>query len=377
MKIAIVTLTTTARRTGVAEILINLFRELQRIDRTNEYFLFTGRDNRYMFSFTNPNFKEIVLPLSHSPGLIMRPLFHFWQIFILPVWCYRNGINLIHLPNTLYVSSFFPTVSSILDVVELKTKKYSSVRTFFRKVMINSAIRNAKKIMTISESSASDLSAMGARNVIPIHLGFDNPFLQMDLSNEEAILKKYSLTGISYVLFIGTLLKHKNIPTLLEAFHIVKEKILGLKLVLVGAPDNDAGNIQHIITALNLEQDVLLLSFVSQEEKLIILRNAKVFAFISSYEGFGIPILEAQAAGVPVIANNVSSLPEVGGKGVFLVNHEKLKEETADAIQSLIENEQLRRELINLGYNNIIRFSWEFFSRKTLEVYTQFGKTQT
>jgi len=371
VRIAIVTLTTTARRTGVAEVLINLFYELQKIDKENQYYIFTGRDNRYMFSLESPNFKEIILPLKHDPGFLMRPLFHIWQIFILPICCRMNNIDLIHLPNTLYVSKFFPTVCTIHDVVELKIKKYSPVRTFFRRVMINSAIRNAKKITTISDSSASDLAAMGATNVIPIHLGFTNPFDQLNLDNSDKILEKYRLKDTSYVLFIGTMLKHKNIPTLIAAFKLAKENNQLLKLVLIGAPDNDFSNITQTIAFLKLEQDVHLLSFVSQEEKLIILKNCSVFAFISSYEGFGIPILEAQAAGIPVVANNISSLPEVGGDGVLLVNQNNLKEETAQGIIMLLNNETLRADLVTKGYENIKRFSWKSYATKILEVYSE------
>jgi glycosyltransferase involved in cell wall biosynthesis len=372
VKIAIVTLTTTARRTGVAEYLINLINELQVVDKKNQYYIFTGKDNRHMFSLFNANFIEVPLSLTHDPGFIMRPIFHFWQIFILPRWCRKMKVDLIHLPNTLYVSGSFPTLSTIHDVVELKTKKYSFVRTFFRKLMINSAIRNSRKIVTVSQSSATDLIHLGAKDVTPIHLGFTNPFTTIDTSNDGSILKKYNLSGIAYVLFVGTLLKHKNIPTLIEAFELAKEKNPALKLVLIGAPDNDFNNIEQIIRTRNIANDVFLLNYVTHEEKLVLLRKATVFCLISSYEGFGIPILEAQAAGVPVIANNISSLPEIGGEGVFLVNPDNLKEETAQGIIQLTNDNGLRDKLIRNGSENIARFSWSTCAQKTLAVYSEF-----
>jgi glycosyltransferase involved in cell wall biosynthesis len=374
VKIAIVTLTTTARRTGVAEYLINLIHELQQLDTINQYYIFTGKDNRYMFSLSSSNFKEINLPLTHAP--IMRPLFHFWQIFILPIWCWLNKVDVVHLPNTLFVSGLSPTVSTIHDVVELKTKKYSALRTFFRKLMIQSSIRFSKRIITVSESTAKDLTMLGAKRPVTIHLGFTNPFISfMPPHVDGQVLQKYNLTEKPYVLFIGTLLKHKNVPTLIEAFKVAKDKLPSLNLVLVGSPENDIDTVNSTIANHNLQNHVSILNYVTHDEKLIILRNAKVFCLISSYEGFGIPVLEAQAAGVPVIVNNVSSLPEVGGAGVLLVDPSNLKVEVSLGIINLVNDNFLREELIKKGFQNIEQFSWTTAAQKTLQVYLEFMKS--
>jgi glycosyltransferase involved in cell wall biosynthesis len=373
MNIVIVTLTTTARRTGVAEYLINLIEQLQKIDHYNHYYIFTGQDNRYMFTLSSPNFTEIRLPLTHAPGFLMRPLFYCWLTFILPLWCKKHKVNLVHLPNTLFASGLFPTISTIHDIVELKTKKYSLLRTFFRRLMINSCIRNSKSIITVSNSSAKDIVELGAISVTPIHLGFNNPFASFEVTStkENEVLKRHNLLGVPYLLFIGTLLRHKNIPVLLDAFKKSKHETPLLKLVLIGAPDNDFSNIIETVQRLDLDTEVSILNYVEQDEKLIILKNSSIFCFISSYEGFGIPILEAQAAGVPVIVNNVSSLPEVGGEGVYLVSSLNLAEETAKAITKLITDHDLREGLIKKGYQNLTRFSWKDFAQKTLTEYSR------
>lgn len=376
MNIVIVTLTTTARRTGVAEYLINLIDQVQEIDRTNQYYIFTGKDNRYMFNLSSENFREIRLPLSHDPGFLMRPLFYCWLTFILPLWCKKHKVNLVHLPNTLFASGFFPAISTIHDIVELKTNKYSWLRTLFRRLMIKSCIRNSKSIITVSNSSATDIRKLGATNVNPIYLGFNNPYISFEstIAQKDDVLKKYNLFGTPYLLFIGTLLRHKNIPTLLEAFKISKRETQILKLVLIGAPDNDYTNILEIVERLGLSTEVSILNYVAQNEKLILLKHSSIFCFISSYEGFGIPILEAQAAGVPTIVNNVSSLPEVGGDGVYLVNPANLKEETATAITKLLTDNRLREDLIKKGHENLTRFSWKDFAQKTLVEYSKFDR---
>lgn len=370
MKIAIVTLTTTARRTGVAEYIINLLNGLQKIDQENEYVIFTSRDNRYMFNLVRPNFKEINLPLTHAS--YQRPFFYFWLTFILPLWARRNKVDLVHLPNTLFVTGFFKTVTTIHDVVELKVAKYSRLRTFFRWLMVKSAIRNSSTVITVSESSKRDLTEMGAKRIKAIHLGFNNPYASFSSSaGDEHVLNKYHLADRPFLLSIGTLLKHKNIPVLVDAFKLALEKHANLQLVIVGAPDNDYENVLQVIAHHQIEDKVQLLNFLGQDEKLILLRNAHIFCFISSYEGFGIPILEAQAAGTPVIANNISSLPEIGGLGVYLVEPANLRDETSQAIETLLKNEPLRNSYVEKGYENIKRFSWDRFAQQTLDIYSE------
>ena len=368
MKIAIVTLTTTAKRTGVAEYIIHLLEGLQRIDKNNEYIVFTGTDNSYMFNFLGGNFREVRLPLSHAKW--MRPIFYFWLIVMLPVKCWRNRINLVHLPNTMFVTGLFRTITTIHDITELKTRKYSPIRTFFRRLMVKSAILRSELVLTVSKSSAHDLTMLGAKKILNIPLGFTSPFpLRISLEEESKILMKYSLVGVRYALFIGTLLKHKNVPALIEAFALARRKIQDFELVIIGSNGNDSENVVRKIQEAKLDRHIHLLNFVDQEDKLVLLKNASVFCFISSYEGFGIPVLEAQAAGVPVIVSAVSSLPEVGGLGVYQVSTKFLVDETSQALEKISNDQGLRDNLILLGKQNLLRFSWESFSENTLKAY--------
>lgn len=373
MKIAIVTLTTTAKRTGVAEYIINLLKGLQQIDRENEYIVFTAVDNSYMFQFLSGNFKEIRLPFSHSK--LMRPVFYAWLIFFLPVIVYMRNINFVHFPNTMFVTGFLRTVSTIHDITEFKTNKYSRIRTFFRWLMLKSAILRSELILTVSTSTLNDLAELGAKNVVSIPLGFTAPSnLRISHDQNTRTLRKYGLENKRYVLFVGTQLRHKNIPALIDAVELARLEIVDLELVIIGSEGNDSGAIRRTIAKARLEKEVHLLSYVGDEDKLLLLRNASVFCFISSYEGFGIPILEAQAEGIPVIASSVSSLPEVGGQGVYLVDLYDVTKKTGKAIVEILLNDDLRGGLIANGQKNIKRFSWENFSRRTLEMYKTLKK---
>ena len=107
--------------------------------------------------------------------------------------------------------------------------------------------------------------------------------------------------------------------------------------------------------------------YVTEEEKWQLLKGADVFSFPSLYEGFGMPVLEAQNVGVPVVTSNISSLPEIVGESALKVNPLNI-EEIAKSIYRVISDDRLRRNLINRGYKNIQRFSWQKCAQETLKI---------
>ena len=151
----------------------------------------------------------------------------------------------------------------------------------------------------------------------------------------------------NYILYLGSNHKRKNIDGLKKAFKILKEEYkIKHELILVGAE-------RH----------------VSEEEKRELLNNAEIFVYPSFYEGFGLPVLEAQKVGVPVIASNVSSFPEILGNSALLVNPNN-PNEIAEAVYKVLIDENLRNDLIKKGLENINRFSWLKCAEETLKVIT-------
>ncbi len=370
MKIAIITATTTDKITGVAEYLINLIQNLQSIDANNQYYIVTTKDNSYMFDITNPNFLEIVLPIRQKPWLVMRLLYHAWQNIYLPLWCKVKRIDLVHLPNTLFASPFMDSVVTIHDITELKTRKYSQLRTLIRKMMILTAIHFSRRVISDSDSTTRDLNAMGANNAITIHLGFDDTYSghDFDAAQEDRILNDYKVEKNKYVICIGTIMKHKNIPNIIQAFGRIPEHVGNYKLLVVGAHDNAYQDVVAAIADNELSSKVSLLDYVDSQEKRVLLRNAKLSCLISSYEGFGLPVLESQAAGVPVLISNVSALPEVAGEGALSVDPNDIAA-ISDKMLSCLTDDELRASLIARGRENISRFSWRRCAIETLQVY--------
>ena len=122
---------------------------------------------------------------------------------------------------------------------------------------------------------------------------------------------------------------------------------------------------------LSFKFQVLQLGYVSDEEKWCLLSNADIFLFPSFYEGFGLPVLEAQTTGVPVVTSFNSSLPEIAGEGALFVNS-KNPVQIAQAVKNIIDDKNLRDKLVQAGYENVKRFSWEKCARETLKILTNY-----
>jgi glycosyltransferase involved in cell wall biosynthesis len=180
-----------------------------------------------------------------------------------------------------------------------------------------------------------------------------------------AVKTRYGIPG-DYFLYLGTLQPRKNLSRLISAFADLPRS--GLKpeptLVLAGRRGWLTQDIFARVRQLGLEQRVLLPGYVAEEDKAALLSGALAFAFPSLYEGFGLPVLEAQACGCPVVCSSTSSLPEVAGDGALLIDPTDVAAWTA-ALGQLAADPVLRSALVERGHANLQRFSWQ---RCALEV---------
>jgi glycosyltransferase involved in cell wall biosynthesis len=171
-----------------------------------------------------------------------------------------------------------------------------------------------------------------------------------------------------YALFVGTIQPRKNIARLLAAYQqLSRRHLLGWDLVLAGAPGWQSTPLLEQASDLVDQGRVHFLGYLPDTELPPLLSGATFFAFPSLFEGFGLPVLEAQSYGVPVLTSNHSSLPEVAGKGALLVDPTNV-DAIADAMLRLSQDETLRQQLVAAGYANLQRFSWEKAARQTLAV---------
>ena len=186
-------------------------------------------------------------------------------------------------------------------------------------------------------------------------------FFNKALSETElAIVRaKYKLPK-KFILYFGNIRKHKNVDSLIKAYSLLSTPVRN-EVSLVITQGND--ELRQLVKELNLVDQVHFTSFIDDKDLPSIYKLAQVMAFISSYEGFGLPIIEAMAAGTPVITSNVSSMPEIAGDAAILVSPLQL-EEISEALEKVIQNPEIRAKMIASGYDNAQKYSWKHSGEK-------------
>lgn len=268
---------------------------------------------------------------------------------VLPLLHPRRSVVTIHGLEYEYYTSYYP-------------KKH---RSYLRWMTRFSATR-ASRIIVPSESTKSDVVAR--YHIDPEKVAVVPHGASYGKAEKERIQPRRRKKP--YLLFMGRIEMKKNIIGVLEAYTILREGYgLDHELLLVGPAGFGYGVIKQAIRSSRFRNDIILTGYIPEREKQDILRHADIFVFPSWYEGFGLPILEAQALGVPVVTSSVSSMPEVAGRGAILVDPANV-EELADAIFEILDRQGLRERLISLGEENVERFHWDECARKTFKVLT-------
>jgi len=215
-----------------------------------------------------------------------------------------------------------------------------------------------------------------------IRLAYNAPnpdfFRPVPAGRAHGILERYQI-DYPFLLYAGNIRPQKNIPRLVKAFAVARERLLrhpvygDLHLIVIGDEISRYPSVRRAVIQARVEKAVRFLGFVPFEALRVFFESAALFVFPSLYEGFGLPPLEAMASGTPVVASNVSALSEVLGDAALLVNPENVFE-IARAIQDALLDEDLRGELIAKGKAQAARYSWERTAREVLEVYRDVGQ---
>lgn len=253
------------------------------------------------------------------------------------------------------------------------------------------SILNSKHIFTISQSSKKDIIKnydVNPSKITVTYPGYDtNRFKPQPKSKIESAKKKYKIAE-DYIIFVGTLQPRKNIERLIEAFNIVvnsssvivhrknspmNDKRSTMNLVIAGKKGWMYERIFSKIKQLGLNRRVIFTDYVSDDDLPPLIAGAKAYFLPSLWEGFGIPVIEAQACGVPVVVSNVSSLPEIIDGSGILVDPENIDSIT-QGLKGVITGGKIRSDLVRKGFENIKRFSWEKCAEQTLHVLSELAR---
>lgn len=234
--------------------------------------------------------------------------------------------------------------------------------------------KRAAAIITDSEYSRKDIMRIfkinGKKiNVIPV--GVSEKYCPIkDQSVIEEVKNRYGIEQ-KYILYVGNFKPHKNVHTLIKAYNRLPNEIKDdYQLVLGGKKDRFYIEIGQLIGKLKIKQNVVFTDFISEEHLPVLYSGAEMFVFPSLYEGFGLPILEAMACGIPVISSDSSSLPEVVGDAGILVDAKSVKG-LSRAISTVLQDDKLRDELRQKGLNRVKEFPMSNTSKKILNLLEQ------
>ncbi len=374
MRIAIDYTTAIRQGAGIGNYIRSLVDAMLAQDRNNRYILLSSQPPQQGRTF--PSVENVSARRIPIPERYLNILWYRWQLPPYANW-FSGHVDIYHGPDfVLPPFSRRPrTVVTIHDLAFLEHPEYAvpSLAAYLNQVVPRTA-RRADVVATVSQASAQALTRhleIPAEKIVVIPPGVGSTFHRIsDPLLLEATRHKYGLKH-PFVLAVGTKEPRKNHLGLIRAFHQAQsQRPRPRMLVIVGGPGWLYEETEQEVARLKLEQKVRFLGRVSDLDLMLLYSMADVFAYPSFYEGFGMPTLEAMACGAPVLTSNCSSLPEVVGEAALQVDPHDV-DALAAAMRRLLNDEQLREELRQKGYQQVKRFTWEASARKMLSVYQQ------
>ncbi len=300
--------------------------------------------------------------------------------FSMPRRAYLDNLDLFHAQFIVPPFLKCKSVTTIPDIAfEHYPQFFSAYQRAWSKVLIRRSAKRADHIITVSEYSKKDLvETYGIREekITVTHEGAGKEFVPIERQKaKDEIARKYRIAG-DFILYLGRLQARKNLMRLVNAYSLVRKAGFNHRLVLAGQQDSFFQPVLARVRELKLENDISFPGYVAAEDVPTFYNAAEVFVYPSLYEGFGLPLMEAMACGVPVVTSRASSLDEVAGDAAVLVD--PLDElSIAEALKNVLNDPELRKRLGQAGLKRSRLFSFERAARQTLDVYERVVGVQT
>jgi glycosyltransferase involved in cell wall biosynthesis len=375
LKIAINALYLLPGRVGGSETYIrNLVAWLARIDRSNAYIVFVNRESAGIFEELAPGCEVVTCPIRASN----RPVRILWEQLALPFQLLRRRVDLLFSPGmTSPLLCPAPSVLVVFDLLHrLQPENFPPLYLMFLKTIIYLSAKVSAGVVAISEKvkrDLVDLYGLPPGRVAVTHLAVDrSSFFPRAAAEVEAVRARYGLPG-RFILYAAASLPHKNHARLLGALKILKERGEDLRLVLIGARDKGAEALARNIEQAGLADDVVFTGWLPFEDIPPLYCAAEAFVYPTLNEGFGLPVIEAMACGVPVVCSDIEPLPEVAGDAARFVNASD-QAAIADGISAVLGDRELRARLVEKGFRRAAEFTWERTARTTLAFMLSVGK---
>ena len=353
---------------GLGRYTQKLIENLEKVDNKNEYVIFLRKEN---WADYQPKNKRFVKVLADYRWYTMM------EQFFMPITIWRHQVDIMHFTHfnvpLFYFGTFLVTIHDLI-LIKYPTDRATTLSPLLYRIkhaaymlIIRSAIRRAKKIIAVSEYTKKEILKYFNTYPKKIFVTYEAVDEPQSLYEDMNILRKYSAQP-PYLLYVGNAYPHKNIEGLLIAF----QKIIKIKpdysLVLVGKDDYFFHRLKQTVRRQGLEHKVIFTGFVTDSDLPSLYHNAELYIFPSFCEGFGLPALEACSYGLPVVASNNSSLPEVLGDAAVYFNPHK-SDDIYHNIIKVLDVKSLQDRLIKSGFGRIRAFSWIKMAELTLRLY--------
>lgn len=367
---------------GVGTYIRNLLQAIAAENSPHEFYLICSATDRQQLPPLPANFRFELYDRRDSSRL---------DHLTLPRVIRKLRVDLTHIPfHRVPLMMPKPYVVTIHDLSSLFYDDATGILHAARVFRLKRGLERATRIIAVSGATQKDLGNLAPGAVDRVRLIYNAPDPQFMMRRHPGtpggdpaatarerhrILERYQI-NYPFLLYAGSIRPQKNIPRLIEAFAVVRQKLenhggyKNLRLIIIGDDISRYPKVRRAVIQSRVENAVRFLGFIPFDTLRIFHELATAFVFPSLYEGFGLPPLEAMASGTPVIASQVSSLPEVVGGAAMLVNPENVFD-IARGITEVLLNGDLRDELVTRGRRQAARFSWQRTAREVLSVYDE------
>ena len=358
---------------GTEIYLRNLLEALARIDDRNRYFVFTSREAGREICPAAPNFEAVV---SRIPARF-RPARLIWEQTGLPIQTIKRRLDVLFSPG--FTSPLVARGKRVTMIHDLQHKRQPENFGFLERAAWNcsvwQSVKSSDLLLTPSETSRNDVLAVyGVRDdkvravlhgVEPrfFHLG-DNP------AYGAAVLREAGVPECRYLLAVSTIHPHKNFTRLLEAYGRLGAEGWPQHLVVAGLPGKSSKAVRRLLKGKDWASRVHLLGWQRREVILSLFNNAQALVFPSTFEGFGMPVLEAMASGLPVVCSDIPVLREIAG-GAAQFFDPTSSSAIAEGLRSALRDTTYRAELIKRGRQRAAGFSWRRTAEQTLAAFLE------
>jgi glycosyltransferase involved in cell wall biosynthesis len=330
--------------------------------------------SRYVVYYTHLDAAARVPPSEKFHLKRLWPGTPFWRIPVgFPLEFRRQKLDVFHAQYMIPPFCKCKTVTTIPDIAyEHYPQFFSKFDVLRAKVLIRRSAERADHIITVSDYSKNDISStyhIDPNRITVTYEGAGPDFFPRDNGEcREQVARKYGIKA-PFLLYVGRLQERKNLRRLLSAYARLRKQGAEEKLVLVGKKDwTSGGNIQMHVNSLELENSVIFTGYVPSADLPVFYNAAEAFVYPSVFEGFGLPVIEAMACGLPVLTSYGSSLEEVAGDAALLVDPMS-EESIAEGLGKLLGDSSLKLSLGRAGLVRNATFSFERTAEQTIGVY--------